>query len=353
MKKHLLLVLIVVLALALAACGGQEEPAPAPAPTETPGEAPAEESPYEEMTIKVSTSGQDQGIDALAAKHFGELVNEASGGKITVEVYPNCQLAGGDMSKLIELLVMGGNYEMMVGSGSVLGNVDEKFLTHTIPFMFESYDEAASYMDSTGGEYYTKLMAEKGMVYMAGEYNGLRQLTTTDKQILAPSDLTTMRIRVPSGEVYMKTLDAFGADPVAMNWSETFTALQQGTLDGHENGYQTIFSANIQEVQKFITEWNWSFDGYWFVANQKDWAKFDAATQELLMEKAQEAALWGRAKLVADEVEIKKDFIENYGVTITELTPEQRQVFVDAARPVQEYFIEKFGAEACSAWGLE
>ena len=71
------------------------------------------------------------------------------------------------------------------------------------------------------------------------------------------------------------------------------------------------------------------------------------------MEKAQEAAQWGRDKLVADEIEIRKDFTENYGVTITELTDEQRQVFVDAARPVQEYFIEKFGADVCAAWGLE
>ena len=333
--------------LGLTACGGSSSSSSAPAATGS------SEGGYAKRTIKISTSGNDQGIDALAAKHFGELVNEASGGAITVEVYPNCRLAGGDMSKLIELLIAGGNYEMMAGSGSVLGNVDAKFLTHTIPFLFESYDDAASYLDSTGGEYYAKLMAEKGMVYMAGEYNGLRQLTTGKKQITSPADLAGLRIRVPSGEVYMRTLTDMGADPVAMNWSETFTALQQGTLDGHENGYQTISSANIQEVQKYITEWNWSFDGYWFVANQKDWDKLDADTQALLMEKAQEAALWGRNKLVEDEKVIKQDFIDKYGVTITELTPEQRQAFVDAARPAQEYFIEKFGEEACAAWGLK
>lgn len=347
MKKILAFVLASAMTLSLAACSSGND-------ASSGGNSSANsDSPYEKTTIRISTSGQDQGIDALAAKHFGELVEEATDGVIKVEVYPNCQLAGGDMSKLIELLVTGGNYEMMVGSGSVLGNVDERFLTHTIPFLFSSYDEAASYMDGTGGEFYADMMAEKGMVYMSGMYNGLRQLTTKDKVVTSPSDLSTLRIRVPSGEVYMKTLTEFGADPVAINWSETFTALQQGTLDGHENGYQTIASANIQEVQKCITEWNWSFDGYWFVANQKDWDKFNEATQTLLMEKAQEAAQWGRDKLVADEIEIRKDFTENYGVTITELTDEQRQVFVDAARPVQEYFIEKFGADVCAAWGLE
>ena len=208
-------------------------------------------------------------------------------------------------------------------------------------------------MDGTGGEYYAKMMAEKGMVYVSGEYNGLRQLTTKNKVITSPKDLTALRIRVPSGEVYMKTMAAFGADPVAMNWSETFTALQQGTLDGHENGYQTIFSANIQEVQKNITEWNWSFDGYWFVANQRDWDRFNDATKTLLMEKARKAALWGRAKLVADEEQIRKEFVEKYGVTITKLTLEQRQEFIDMAKPVREYFKEKFGADICAAWGLK
>lgn len=313
----------------------------------------AVESPYEKMTIRICTSGVDQGIDAQSARYFAELVSNASGGQITVEVYPNSQLAGGDMSKLIELLVVGGNYEMIVGSGSVLGNIDARFLTHTIPFLFNSYEEAASYMDGTGGEYYAKMMAEKGMVYVSGEYNGLRQLTTKNKVITSPKDLTALRIRVPSGEVYMKTMAAFGADPVAMNWSETFTALQQGTLDGHENGYQTIFSANIQEVQKNITEWNWSFDGYWFVANQRDWDRFNDATKTLLMEKARKAALWGRAKLVADEEQIRKEFVEKYGVTITKLTLEQRQEFIDMAKPVREYFKEKFGADICAAWGLK
>jgi TRAP-type C4-dicarboxylate transport system substrate-binding protein len=101
-----------------------------------------------------------------------------------------------------------------------------------------------------------------------------------------------------------------------------------------------------------MTEWNWSFDGYWFVANQKEFDKFDADTQKLLMEKAKEAALWGRAKLVADEVQIKKVCIEKFGVAVTELSPEQHQTFVDAAKPAQAYFIDKYGAEGCAAWGL-
>ncbi len=355
MKKVLAVTMATTMMVSMAGCVQQSTPATTAAAAGEEAEAPVGEADgidYPERTIKISTSGADQGIDALTANYFADLVETASAGKIQVEVYPNSQLAGGDMSKLIELLVAGGNYDIVIGSGSVLGNVDEKFLTHSIPFIFNSYEEAASYMDGTGKDYYEKLMSEKGLVYLGAEYNGLRQLTTKDKVITSPEDLKGLRIRVPSGEVYMKTLTDMGADPVAMNWSEVFTALQQGTLDGHENGYQTIASANIQEVQKNITEWNWSFDGYWMFAGQKDWDSYDDATKTLVQEKAVEACQWGREKLVADEEQIRKDFVENAGVTITTLTDEQHQAFADAAKPAQEYFIEKFGEEACSAWGL-
>ena len=213
------------------------------------------------------------------------------------------------MPKALELLIVGGNYELAVFSGSVLGNIDARFLTHSVPFIFSSYAEAIAKMDSTGGEYYTNLMKEKGLVYLAGIHNGLRQLTNNKKEIRTPEDLKGLKIRVPSGEVYMKTLREFGADPIAMNWSEVFTALQQGTIDGHENGYQTIDSAKIYEVQKFITEWNWSYDGYWLMANSKDWSKFSEKTQKLLLEKAKEARVYEQY-LENAEKEIKKDFVK-------------------------------------------
>lgn len=353
MKRNLVLLLIVAVAIAgVMFYRSGEKPAQAPngnsAPSANSGTS---NTAYPKLKLKISTSGTDMGIDAIAANHFAELIKNASDGQITATVYPNCQLAGGSMPKSIELLIAGGNYEMAVFSGSVLGNVNEKLLTHSVPFIFNSYNDASSYMDGTGGAYYTKLFDEKGLVYMSGMHNGLRQLTS-NKPVRTPRDLAGLKIRVPSGEVYMRTLSSFKADPVAMNWSEVFTALQQGTINGHENGYQTIDSANIHEVQKYITEWNWSYDGYWLMANKKDWAKFDEATKAFLMDKAQETALWARAEMVRMEEEIKTKF-RDFGVEIIELNDSERQVFVDAARESQEYFSDKFGEEASKAWGIK
>lgn len=309
---------------------------------------------YEKLNLKITMPGTETGVDVITAKYFGDLLKEASGGNITLTVYPNCQLAGGSQAKTIELLLAGGNFELAIVTGSILGNVDEKFLTHTVPFIFSSYDDASKKMDSTGKEYYKKLMEEKGMVMLGGSFhNGIRQLTNSKVAVRSPKDVKGLKIRVPSGEVYMKTLTELGADPVAMNWSEVFTALQQGTIDGQENGYQTISSAQIEEVNKHMTEWNWSYDGYWIVANTKDWNKLSEKTQNLLKEKSIEAGAYGREYLETEEKKIKKDFIENHGVTITELTPKELEAFRKASRSVQEYFIDKFGKEASEAWGLQ
>ncbi|MGI5967237.1 TRAP transporter substrate-binding protein DctP [Anaerotruncus sp. AF02-27] len=313
--------------------------------------APTEDDQYEKLNLKISTSSADLDIATLAANRFAELVEEASGGKITAKVYSNCQLSGGDQAKGMELLVSGGSYEMAVFSGSVISNVDVRFLTHWIPFSYNGYEEVNKVLNGTGGEAYAKLLAEKGVVWMAGLHNGLRHITNNKKEIRAPEDLRGMKIRIPNGEVPMETFKAFGSDPVAMNWSEVFTALQQGTIDGQENAYFNFDSNSLSDVQKYITECGWSYDLFAFMANQAAWDEFSEPTQKLLMEKAAEAAQYGREYQESLEVEQKQKFIDA-GVTISELTDEQRQAFVDVVTPVRQKFIEKFGSEICSAWGI-
>ncbi len=306
---------------------------------------------YEKLKLKMDISGTEQGIDAIAANYFIDTVKEASNGNIEITLYANSQLAGGDMSKAIELLMQGGSYELAILSGAVLSNVDEKFLTHTMPFTFDSYDAVNEYLDGTGGEYYKKLMDNIGIVSMGIFHNGLKQFTHGDKPIKTPEDLKNEKMRVPGGEVAINTLKTLGADPISMGWSEVYTALQQGTIDGHENSYQTIWSASIQEVQPYITEINWQYDGYWFMANGNDWNNFSEATQTLLMEKSIEAAEYARDFQEKQEKDIKQQFIED-GITITELSQGERQTFVDSTREVREYFVQKFGEEACAAWGI-
>lgn len=136
-----------------------------------------------------------------------------------------------------------------------------------------------------------------------------------------------------------------------MTWGEVYTALQQKTIDGHENSYQIIESASIQEVQDYITEINWGYNGYWFMSSSVAWEGFNEATQKLLMEKSIEAAEYARKLTEEDEKSIKAQFIED-GIKITELTKVERQAFIDATEETRQYFMKKFGDEAIKAWGI-
>lgn len=340
MKKFFALILSAVMLLSLVACGNQTN-------ADTPSD-----SPYNKLNLKISVNTGEAGIDFMTAQKFADLVKEASDGVIQATVYGNGQLQGGDMSKSIETLLAGGTFEMCVVSGTVLSAVDEKFLTSQLPFIFSTYEEADQYLIGTGGAYYEQLAASKGMTMLGLFHNGLKQISNSKKECHLPSDYAGMKIRIPSGEVAMKTYKAFGADPIAMTWGELYTALQQKTVDGQDNSYMTIASGSIQEVNKYITEVNWQYEFYTLIADSNVFNTWNEATQNLVKEKALEACEWGRTYQEEEEANIKQDFIDS-GVIITELTDTERQAFIDATAEVRSYFIDKYGKEACDAWGIK
>ena len=136
-----------------------------------------------------------------------------------------------------------------------------------------------------------------------------------------------------------------------MNWSEVFTAIQQGTIDGQENGVSITSTSKMQEVQDYLTMWNYSYENDLFVANTEVWNSLEPETQELLQACATEACEWGRDALEAEEAEILEEF-EAGGMTITYLTEEEQAAFDEAIAPFKAEMIEYFGADACAAFGI-
>ena len=310
------------------------------------------ESGYDNVTLKLGMSGTERGVDYYTGEYLADALEEASGGSVKLELYPNNILSGGSQPEAINLLTQGGAMEMGLYSAAVFANLDPKFQVCMLPFIFEDYQHVDEVMDSTGNVWYSEQLAEYGLVNLGNIHCGIKQWTNNEEEKHAPEDFVNFKMRIPGGEVSQMTWQAFGADPVTMSWSEVYTALQQGTIDGHENGYQTLWSNNIQEVQKYITEANYIYDGYWLVFNENDWNKLSEKTQELIREKAAEAIAYGRKYLEDDEARIKQELIEG-GNVVTELTAEERQAFVEATQSVRDYFKEQFGADAFAAMGIE
>ena len=307
-------------------------------------------SGYRKIHLVMAVNGTDTQIDSRVARYFAELVEERSGGNVTVDVFPNDQLAGGNATKGIEMIAMG-SVDLAAYATCTLAVIDSQLPVATIPWSFDSYAEARQVIDSTGGAYYAERLAAKGITYIASFHNGFRQLSNSKTVVDEPSDLKNLKIRVPGSEVYMGFFRALGADPTSMSWSEVFTAIQQGTIDGQENGASVTSTAKMDEIQKYMTIWNYSYENDLFIANTKIWENLDENTRQLLTECAKEACNWGRDALEAEEAEILERF-EAKGMTITDLTDEQKAAFAEAIADWKAGMIDRFGEDACAAFGI-
>lgn len=308
------------------------------------------EDGYQVIELTMAVNGTDNQIDARVGDYFAQLVEERSGGNVTVAVFPNDQLANGNASRGIEMIASG-SVDLAAYATCTLAVVDEKLPVATIPWIFDDYAQAREVIDTTGGEYYAQRLALKNMTYLGSFHNGFRQITNSKHEVSEPADMEDLKIRVPGSVVYMGFFRALGADPTSMNWSEVFTAIQQGTIDGQENGVSITSTSKMQEVQDYLTMWNYSYENDLFVANTEVWESLEPETRDLLQECATEACEWGRDTLEAEEAEILEEF-EAAGMTITYLTEEEQAAFDEAIAGFKAEMIDYFGADACAAFGI-
>lgn len=308
------------------------------------------EDEYQKINLSMAVNGTDTQIDSLVARHFADLVAERSNGNIVIDVFSNDTLAGGNSTKGVEYIAVGGS-DLGAYATCVLANLEPKMSVATLPWSFTSYQQAREVIDSTGGAYYSELLAAKGITYLGSFHNGFRQLTNSKHPVTTPEDMKGLKIRVPGSAVYMSVFKALGASPTAMSWSEVFTAIQQGTIDGQENGCSVTKSAKMDEIQQYMTIWNYSYENDLFVANTKVWDNLEEKTQQLLQECATESCEWGRDRLEAEEDELIKGF-QDEGMQVEILTEDQLQAFKDAVADVTAELKQSYGEEACAAFGI-
>ncbi|MBR5913172.1 MAG: TRAP transporter substrate-binding protein DctP [Selenomonadaceae bacterium] len=308
-------------------------------------------SDYEKVRLVMTGNGTETGIETLTARRFAELVAEASGGNVQIEFYPNDELTGGNTNEAVRSLT-DGFVDLGAYVSGTMSMLDVRLEVATIPWSFSSYQEARKVIDDTGGKYYEKVLAEYGLVYLGSTHNAMRQLTSNRNSVRAPIDLRDMKIRVLGGEVYRLFFSALGAKPVPLGWSELNVAIRQGVVDGQDNGFFLMRSGHIDEIQKYMTVWNYLYENYLFVANRKIFDQLEPKTQKLLREKMREACEWGRDYLEAEEAKIRAQF-ERDGLEIIDLTPEQLELFKERVQPLREELKKKYGEEACRAFKID
>lgn len=341
MKKILSLILVValVLSVGLTGCSSKaEQPA---------GDKPATPA-AEKVTLKFGTTTSDTSTWTLGAKKFAEIVAEKTDGRIEVKVYPNEQLSGGSQSKGIEML-MSGSTDLTFHSNIIYSIMDEKFGVISLPFLIEDYETADALLDGEAGAKLNELLLEKNIVGLGYGENGFRQLTNNKKSIETPADMAGMKIRIPGIKMFISLYKALGTDPITMNFGEVFTALQQGTIDGQENPTDVISSSKINEVQKYMTVWDYSYDSIILGMNKDKFESFSAEDQQIIRDAAKEACTYQRQINRDAAKEQTQQFIDG-GMTVNTLTTEQKAAFKEAVQPVYTEYEPIMGKDLIDAF---
>lgn len=240
------------------------------------------------------------------AMSFKTRVEERTKGAIKIEIYGD-KVLGADR-ELLESIQYG-NLDMAVTTTSPLTNFVPEYLALDLPYVFLSWDHAFEFMESN---LYKELLATgdaKGLTILSLAARGFRHVTTNNKEIRTPADIKGLKLRVIESSVYVDTFTAFGANPQAMSFGEVFTALQQGTINGHENSYLVIQQEKVYEVQNTISETAHMFSFFDLIIGTQVLAKLPADMQKIVRTAALEAGLEESNAERASENTIKADLV--------------------------------------------
>ena len=275
---------------------------------------------------------------------FAELVKEYTDGKVNVKVYPNAQLVGGDQIRQAEM-VSSGAIDFMLNSTINIAPIIPECNVFSLPFMFPDHEAVDAATKSAGGDMVFQALEKHNMVGIGWGENGFRELTNNVRPVAHPDDLKGLKIRVVT-PIYVDIMRALGANAVAMNWGEVFTALQQGVIDGQENPIVGVIIPNkIYEVQKYLTNWHYSYDALILAVNKQVWDGFDPEIQEQIKKAAEDSMHWQIHDVSRVGLKDGLEFLKSKGMIITDLTPEQLDAFRERTKPVYDKWVPNIGQD--------
>lgn len=277
-----------------------------------------------------------------AAEQFKKNVEERTNGKVFVD--------------LVFAAVLGGDREM--SDSIMMGDIEMAYLTDigfatsmpeigyvNLPYLFPDYESVDThYFNGYLGESLKEDFAARGLRILGWGENDYRSLTS-NHPIEKLEDLKGMKIRTPEFPSLLAFFQELGANPTPMSFAEVISALQQGTIDGQDNGPILTQSNRFYEVQKYFTWTNHVYSGAMIVVNEDYYQKLPEDIQQVLSEEGEAAGKlqvqWNREN-VAHAVKV----MEDAGVIISSINPEMDAAFKQAALKVWDRFKDQYKKEA-------
>jgi tripartite ATP-independent transporter DctP family solute receptor len=296
----------------------------------------------------------------MGAQKFSDLVKERTNGQINIKPYWGSSLLKGAQLKSAQL-VANGVIDCAMESTINISPVITEANIFSLPFFINNFENLDKMEYGETGKAIFKAMDAKGLVGLAWAENGFRQVTNSKLAIRTPADVKGLRLRVVGSPIFIDTFRQLGADPVNMNWGDAVTAFGQGVVDGQENPVGVLVPVQIWQYHKYATFWNYLVDPVIIYWNKQQWNQFPPDIQKAIKDSAEEAGIFEKAlcragldgdkslNLLKDrfnhtmEVPEPVKFMESKGMTVTFLTDDERNAFIDATKPLYEKWVPKIG----------
>ena len=296
---------------------------------------------WPETTWNFACSTTETSTWADGGRKFGELMEKATGGKVKVNIYAADQLTNGNQSEGIQALMNGDPVQISMHSNLIYSAFDPRFNVVSLPFIYDSYDDADAKFDGEAGDKLKEILNGYGLHCMGIAENGFRELTNSKHEVKSVDDMKNLKVRVAGSNLLMECYKRWGADATNMNWSETYTALQQNTVEGEENPLPAIDAASVQEVQPYCSMWDAIYDCLFFCINQDIYDALTPEQQAVVDECGQKAVEYERYINRSSDDEIKARWADKNGVTFTEKKDMDIDSFKKAVDGVDDWFVQE------------
>ncbi|WP_305987874.1 DctP family TRAP transporter solute-binding subunit [Roseibium sp. MMSF_3544] len=289
-----------------------------------------------------------QAADMSSPKHAAALAFETcvegkTSGSIDVQVFPASQL--GDGSQIIEGLQLG-TVQMGVVHDGPISAVYKPFAVFAMPYLFDDQAMAWSIVDSSfGDEMFEDMRSQTGIRVLGLADNGVRNFTNSKVPVAEPEDMKGLKMRVMTAPVWTKLVESLGASATPVPWPELPGALQQGVVDGQENGVTNIVNASLYQHQKYVSLDGHVFSWHAYMIND-DFYNGLTDDEKLAVDQCVEISKIIHRGMTAAQDANAATILGEKGLEVVPVSPEQKAKFRDLAQPaVREYIVGEIGED--------
>lgn len=291
------------------------------------------------LRIGWTTSDSAQDPYAIMAHNLKAELEERLPGKFDVQMFPNNQL--GDEKQMLEGLQYG-TLDVGIITNATIANLDPVFQLNDMPFLFADEAQAHGVLDGEVGQEMLSKLSSKGMIGLGFAEGGFRHMINNTRPVTAPNDVEGVKFRTMQNPVFIGMFSSLGGNPTPMAWSETFTAAQQGTIDGLEIPLAVIAANNYPEVTKYLSLTKHTYSALGIIVSERTFGKL-SEEEQAAFKAATSAAIEKQRAQVAEASAALIEQLKAAGMTVNDI--EDPAAFRKQVLPVYDEFKGAIGED--------